>query len=187
MGSKNTQKTTSSNQYQYIPPPTDTASAKYYDNVAKLAEGVDYTTDVINGFGQAENEIKESGNSIFGADTSAELRDKVMSNRLFRNRIEKGQALANAKQNEMAAKNTMYMTLGQATAPQLVQTGGTTNSVQQSNPGIAGIISSGILGAAQLGSAAMTGGASLAPQLGHAASSMAGSHAMGSNAVSPAA
>lgn len=109
----------------------------------------------MNAYGQAEGEIKESGNELFGANTSPEVREKTMQSRLFRNKTEKGKALSVAKGQETIAKNNAYMGLGQATAPQLVQTGGT--SVQKQS-GVGTWLAPIIGGAAQVGSAAVTAG-----------------------------
>ncbi len=75
------------------------------------------------------NAINEADNGIFGEDTTPEVRDKVKAARLFRNNMDLGRNLTEAKQNEIGFKNAGYMSLGGATAPQLVQTGGTQNTV----------------------------------------------------------
>lgn len=76
------------------------------------------------------NDIADSGNDFFGSSTPDYARDKIRESRLFKNNLELGRNLANAKQDEIQYKNAGYMSLGGATAPQLVQTGGTVNSTQ---------------------------------------------------------
>lgn len=79
--------------------------------------------------------INESGNELFGEDTTPEVRDRVRQARLFRNNMDLGRNLMDAKQNEIGYKNSAFMSLGGATAPQLVQTGGTQNTVMSGGLG----------------------------------------------------
>lgn len=74
------------------------------------------------------NAINEGGNEFFGSNTNPAVRDRIRQARLFRNNMDLGRNLMDAKNNEIAYKNAGYMSLGGATAPQLVQTGGTQNS-----------------------------------------------------------
>lgn len=121
MGKKKTSQATT-NTYSYIPQPQN----QYYDQAASQLSNLDYTTDVINAYGQNENIINESGNEFFGDNTPAGLRESSRESRLFQNNIQKGAAINQAKQAENNAKIGGYMSLGGATAPNFVQSGGTT-------------------------------------------------------------
>lgn len=108
------------------PPPNP-----YFHQAEALIDAYDGgAAGIREGAARNVNTINESGNEIFGSNTPAEARDKIRQSRLFRNNIDLGTNLANAKQNEIAYKNAGYMSLGGATAPQLVQTGGTANTTQ---------------------------------------------------------
>lgn len=119
--------TQTTNTYQYLPQPTN----PYYEQSKQLIDGYDGGAgDIQRNYGRLINQINESGNEFAGPNTSPEVADKVRKGRLFRATTDKGEALAGAKQNEIAYKNSGYMALGGATAPNLVQTGGTSNSQQ---------------------------------------------------------
>lgn len=146
MGAKKTTNQTS-NQYQYMEPP----KSPYVDKYENSLKNLDLTSPVHQGYGRAENLIRESGNDIFGANTSPEMAQKVRENRLFRNQIDKGVALSNAVAQENNIRSGGYMTLADATRPQLVQTGGTSTMTQPFDWG--GLASAGLMGAASIGSA----------------------------------
>jgi len=114
-------------QYQYVTPPPN----PYFKSAEDLISGYDGgAAQAREGAMRNENLINEGGNNFFGPNQSAEVTDKIRSSRLFSNNLELGRNLADAKQNELTYKNSGYMSLGGATAPQLVQTGGTANSQQ---------------------------------------------------------
>lgn len=120
---------TSTATYQYMTPP----KSPYFDAAEQLIAGYDGgASGVREAHARNENAIKESsqGNQFYGGNTSAELKDKVRESRIFRNHLELGRGLSDAKQNEIGYKNSAYMTLGGATAPNLVQTGGTARNEQ---------------------------------------------------------
>jgi len=117
-------------------------------------ENVDYSTPVIQAFGNQDNLIRESGNELFGANTSPEVANKVRSSRLFKSATDKGTALSSAKAQEDNAKFSGRMSLGGATAPVMYSPGGTQT---QSTPFSAGSLIAPILGG---GMAALTGGMS---------------------------
>lgn len=124
------QKTTStqSNQFQYMKPPDN----PYFKSAEQLIGGYDGGASAVReSHARNINDINESGNEFFGANTPDYVRDKVRQSRLFRNNLELGRGLAGAKQDEIAYKNAGYMSLGGATAPQLVQTGGTSTGTMQ--------------------------------------------------------
>lgn len=146
MGSKKTAQT-STNTYQYMQAPTN----PHFAQAEALIDGYDGgAAGIREGHARNINTINESGNDVFGANQSPEMRDRVKAARLFRNNTDLGRNLADAKQNEIAYKNAGYMSLGGATAPQLVQTGGTANTTQSGGvmagmaQSLAGGIGSGI-------------------------------------------
>ncbi len=122
---KKTNQTTQTNKYEYVAPPRN----ENYEAAKSLNENVDLTTPIHQQYGQLTNQINESGNEFFGANGSQELRDKVRQNRLFSATMNKGRDLSSATQAENNLKTGNYMSLGAATAPQLVQTGGTGTQV----------------------------------------------------------
>ena len=127
--SKSTQQ--QSNQYQYVAPPVN----PYYETAKGLIEGYDGgAAGVREGYSRNINDINESGNSFMGAKTPDYVRDKVKQSRLFRNNMDLGRGLSDAKQNEVAYKNSAYMSLGGATAPQLVQSGSSGSGSQTQAP-----------------------------------------------------
>lgn len=106
---------------------------QYFDAAAKMIDGYDGgASGVREGAMRNVNAINEAaaGNSFYGGNTSPELRDKIKESRLFRNNMDLGRGLAEAKQNEIGYKNSAFMSLGGATAPQLVQTGGNMTGTQ---------------------------------------------------------
>lgn len=122
--------TTTTNTYQYMQPPTDGKSAQYTDAAAQLLGDYDGgASKVREGYARNINQINEAASSpsFYGGNTSPELMDMQRQSRLFRNNLELGRGLADAKTNEVQGKNAGYMGLAGMTAPQLVQTGG--NSV----------------------------------------------------------
>ena len=124
---KSTSQSTST--YQYMTPP----KSPYFDAAEQMIGGYDGgASGVREAHARNTNAIKESssGNQFYGGNTSAELKDNQRDSRLFRNNLELGRGLSEAKQNEIGYKNSAYMSLGGATAPQLVQTGGTTRNEQ---------------------------------------------------------
>ncbi|HXG85179.1 MAG TPA: hypothetical protein VNI84_14255 [Pyrinomonadaceae bacterium] len=149
MGSKTTN-TTVNKPPEFVKPPEN----PYYTEAAKALDNVDYTTPVLQSFGQAENLIKEGDNSIFGANTSAEVRGKVINSKLLKNTFDKGTAMSQAKAQEDNARFSGKMSLGGATAPVMYSPGGTST---QSTPFSAGSLIAPIIGG---GMAALTGGMS---------------------------
>lgn len=130
MGKKK-QNTTTTNTYQYLPQPEN----PHYQSALKLIDNYDGgAAGFREARGRNEREIKESGNDFFGANTPAYARDKIQQSRMFRNNADFGRNMAEAKQNEIGYKTSAYTSLGGATAPNLVQTGGTSNSVMSQNP-----------------------------------------------------
>lgn len=126
MGKKK-QTSTQTNQYAYMTPPEN----KYFHAAEQLIAGYDGGASAVReAWAKNRNDITESGNEFLGANTTDEVRSKVRDSRLFRNNMDLGRNLLEAKNNEIQYKNAGYMSLGGATAPQLVQTGGTTNSAQ---------------------------------------------------------
>lgn len=128
MGKK---KSTSTNTatYQYMSPP----KSPYYDAAEQMIGGYDGgASGVRESHARNINAINEAsqGNQFYGGNTSPELKDQQRESRLFRNNLELGRGLSEAKQNEIGYKNSAYMSLGGATAPQLVQTGGSTRNEQ---------------------------------------------------------
>lgn len=142
MGKKK-QSTVSSNTYQYLPQPEN----PYFKTAEGLIAGYDGGQgNVREAHARNIGAINESGNELFGSDTSPEVRDRVRQERLFRNNQDLGRNLMEAKQNEIGFKNSAYMSLGGATAPQLVQTGGTQNTVMSG--GALGAIANSFAGGA---------------------------------------
>ena len=144
MGTKKSTSTTVNQTPQFVEQPKN----PYYEKAAKSLDTLDFTTPIIQGFGQQDNLIKESGNDIFGANTSPEMAQKVRDSRLFKSATDKGNALSGAVQQQENAKNSGYMSLGGATAPVMFNPG-STNTQKVSDPwgtamGIAGL---GIQGA----------------------------------------
>lgn len=126
MGKKKSE-TQQTNTFQYMAPPKN----PYHTAAEEFISGYDGgASGVREAFARNANAITESaqGNQFYGGNTSPELKDKVRESRMFRNNLELGRGLSEAKQNEIAYKNSAYMSLGGATAPQLVQTGGTQNN-----------------------------------------------------------
>lgn len=148
MGKKKSETT---NSYTYMTPPSNAN----YDTAKQYIEGYDGGAGSIReGYARNINAIKESaqGNQFYGGNTSPELKDKMRDSRLFRNNLELGRGLADAKQNEIAYKNQAYMGLGSATAPQLVQSGGVNTQTGFFAPAFSGAFGSAFGGG--LGSAA---------------------------------
>lgn len=142
MGSKTKQQTQSTNTYAYMAPPPN----PYFKSAEALIGEYDGgAAGVREAHGRNKQEIKEAGNDLFGSSTPNYVRERVMQSRMFRNNADLGRGLSEAKQNEVAYKNSAYMSLGGATAPQLVQTGGTSNSVQQ-GPGAFSQLGSAFVG-----------------------------------------
>ena len=122
---------TSTNQFSYVKAPEN----PYYKLSEKLIDGYDGGAGAVReGYARNINDIKESGNEFLGANTPAYVRDKMKQSRLFRNNMDLGRGLADAKQNEVGYKTGAYMSLGGATAPTLVQTGGTMQGTQSRSP-----------------------------------------------------
>lgn len=124
----------------------------YYKNAEQLIDGYDGgASGVREGAARNVNDIKNSGNEFFGAQTPDYARDATRESRLFRNNSDLGRGLSDATQNANAYKTSAYMGLGAATAPQLVQTG-STGTANQSGTGTPGALSTlgkgmGIIGA----------------------------------------
>lgn len=119
------------NQYEYKQAPPN----PYFQTAEKYISGYDGgASGVREGAARNINDINESGNEFLGANTPAYVRDSVKSSRLFRNNMDLGRGLADAKQNEMAYKNSAYMSLGGATAPTLVQSGSSGSGTQSAAP-----------------------------------------------------
>lgn len=154
MGKKKTS-TTQTVNHQWKDQPAN----QYYNNAAQHLNSIDLQSGVRNAFGQNENLINESGNEFFGANQSAEQRDRIKFGRKFNNNILKGKALGQAVQDENSAKITGNMALGGATAPVLVNSGGTSTTVQPFDWG--GLIASGLGAGASVASAGMAPGASM--------------------------
>lgn len=132
------------------PPPNP-----HLQQAANLLNQIDFKTDVKQAYARAANQLKESGSELFGADVPQEIRDQDRENKLFRLKLDEGRDLYNAHQAETNTRLGGTMALGAATAPQLVQTGGTTTTVQPMNW-------TGLLGpAATIATAPTTGGGSL--------------------------
>src|SRR4051812_17921291 len=124
----------------------------YFDKAKELIEGYDGgASNVREAHARNVNAIEESGNSIYGAETTPQEADRIKASRMFRNNADLGRGLSDATQNAIGYKNAGYMSLGGATAPQLVQSGGTSTTTQ-----------SGGLGQALLGSFAQGAGSGLA-------------------------
>lgn len=125
MGSRHQDQQTT-NQYGYAP----AAPPNPYYRAAEEAIGAydGGAAGVREGYARNVNDINESGNSVFGANTPVEVQDKIRQSRLFRNNIDLGTNLSNANQNAAAYKTGAYMSLGGATAPPLVQLSGTSNT-----------------------------------------------------------
>jgi hypothetical protein len=85
MGAKKTTSTTVNQAPQFVAPPKN----EYYEKATKNLDNLDFTTPIIQGFGQQDNLIKESGNDIYGANTSPEIADKVRNSRLFKSATDK--------------------------------------------------------------------------------------------------
>ncbi len=139
---------------QFVQQPTN----PYYEAASKDLDNIDLTSGVIQNYGQAANALKESGNEMFGANTSPEMREKVMNSRMFSLNLDKGRDLSNAKQNEINTKFAGKMSLGGATAPISYNPGGTMTQKTPFDWG--GLLTAGLGAAGQVGAAAMTGGAS---------------------------
>lgn len=120
IGAKTTT-TTQSNNHQFMAQPKN----ENYEAGKKLLDNLDFSTPITQAYGRQRNEIMESGNEIFGANTSPEMAQKVRENRLFRSTVDHGRDLSNAVQQENNAKIGGYMSLGDATKAQLVNSGGT--------------------------------------------------------------
>jgi hypothetical protein len=128
---KSKQQTTQTNQYSYMAPPPN----PYFKTAEKFIEGYDGGAGAVReGYARNVNDINESGNQFLGANTPDYVRDRIKQSRLFRNNLDLARGLSDANQNATAYKNSAYMSLGGATAPQLVQTGGTSNSTFRDNP-----------------------------------------------------
>lgn len=119
MGKKKSTSTTT-NTYGYMTPPTN----PYFTQADDLINNIDYRTPITQQYGKLRNEIGESGGDFFGPNTSPEVADRVKKGRLFRAMTDYGENYSNATNQENSAKINGKMGLGYATAPQLVQTGG---------------------------------------------------------------
>lgn len=116
--------------------PTDSQSAGFYNNAAQLVDQYDGGASAAReGAARNVNDINNSGNEFLGSSTPDYVADKVRQSRLFSNNMDLGKSLADAKQNEIAYKNSAYMSLGGATAPQLVQSGSTGTGSGTFTPG----------------------------------------------------
>lgn len=145
---KSHQQTAQSNTYTYLQQPTN----PYFDKAKELIEGYDGgASNVREAHARNINAIEESGNSVYGADTTPQEADRIKASRLFRNNMDLGRGLSDSTQNAIGYKNAAYMSLGGATAPQLVQSGGNSDTTQ-----------SGGLGRLFLGSFAQGAGSGLA-------------------------
>jgi hypothetical protein len=121
---------TQQNQFAFMKPPDN----PYYQAAEGILSGFD------GGAAQAReaharniNTINESGNSIFGYNTPDYARDQIKQSGLFRNNLQLGRNLMDAKTNEMEQKFGGSMQLGAATDPDLVQTGSTMSGTTTSN------------------------------------------------------
>lgn len=148
MGKKKVTSTTTNQAPQFVAPPV----SPYFKNAEKLLENIDYQSSVLQNFGKLQNQINESGNEAFGADTPAEVRDRIRQSRLFRATTDHGRNMLDAVQAETAAKNAGYMSLGGATAPVAWSPGRTQTQTQSG--GFGNILGSIITGGAQVGAAA---------------------------------
>lgn len=152
MGKKKTT-STQQNTYQYYTPPPN----PYLQQAASEIDAIDYQTDVHNAYGQAENAVRESGNDFYGSDTPAGLAESIRNTQLFKLKTDKGTALNRARSEENQARIGGHMALGGATAPQLVQSGGTNTKIEPFDWGsliMGGMQAGGSMGAA-MGAAAM--------------------------------
>ncbi len=120
MGSKTTS-TTVNQPPQFVKQPDN----PYYKLAEAGLNNIDYHSGIIEGYARQDNEIKESGNDLFGANTSPEVASKVRDSRLFRSTVDRGHDLSNANQQENQAKTAGFMSLGGATAPISFNPGGT--------------------------------------------------------------
>lgn len=112
------------NQYEYKQAPEN----PFFTKAAGLVDNYDGGAGAAReAYGRNINDINESGNSFLGAgNTPAYVSDRIRETRMFRNNMDLGRNLNAANQNASQAKQQGYMQLGAATAPDLVQTGGTT-------------------------------------------------------------
>lgn len=105
----------------------------HYTAAAQALNNIDYKSGVNAAYGRAENQVKESGSELFGADSNPELRDRERQSRLFKLTTDKGHAMNQADQMENAARLGGNMALGAATEAPLVQTGGSYTGNMVSN------------------------------------------------------
>lgn len=136
---KNQSHTVSSNQYGFMQAPDN----PHYQAAEGVIGGYDGGAAALReGAARNANAISEAGNDFYGATTPDYVRDKVKESRLFKNNLDLGRGLADAKQNEIGFKNNAYMALGHATAPELVQLGSTEDSSGTGTRGLMDSISS---------------------------------------------
>lgn len=139
MGSKKKTTTSSTNQYQYYTPPP----SPHLDAANAMIDNIDYQTPIRQNYGRQINDISESGNDIFGSNTTPEVSDKIRKGRLFSARTQFGEDMTGAVQAENADKISGKLSVAQGYAPQLAQSGGTQVTTQP-GPGLLGSILSGV-------------------------------------------
>ena len=115
MGKK---KTTQTNTYQYLQKP----ETKDTSALRALIEKADFTTPVVNAYGQLEKQI---GDEYYEDTLPEEAVNRIRAGKLFNLKQQKGADLANATTRQHEYKTANMAALAAGTAPQLVQTGGT--------------------------------------------------------------
>ena len=107
----------------------------HYEAANAALDNLDYTTPVTQQYGKLRNQINESGNEMFGANTSPEVAGKVRDGRMFRAMTDYGENMSGAKQRESMDRMSGKMSLGGATAPTLVNSGGNQRGEQWGSAG----------------------------------------------------
>lgn len=115
MGKKRT-KTTAS--YGYVPHQGTADEAAYRNSL----QGADFSSPIVNAFGQAEKDINDS---VFEDELPAGAGERIKHGRLFDLRQRKGAALSQAAGEEARFKSQGLGTLAGMTQNPFVQTGGT--------------------------------------------------------------
>lgn len=123
--SKKKTNTTNTVTYGQITP-NDTADITNYRNLVN--QGADFTSPVVSQYGQAANDIN---NQTFENNLPSNIQNRIRQGELFNNDMNKGAALSQAKMQEYAYKTGNAASLAGLTAPRIVSTGGTQNTVQQ--------------------------------------------------------
>lgn len=118
-------KTTQTNTHGYMNPPSTTATTNLQ---AMVNEPVDYSTPIRAAYGKAENQANRTFNNPQGGYTTQAVRDSQQHENQQMMSQNMGIDLANAAQQSSGDKFNRQATVAQFTNPNLVQTGGTSET-----------------------------------------------------------